>query len=128
MAEDSIRIFRVAVPVTDLDRARRFYAQLFGAEGRAVEGRHYFDCGQVILAVIDSGAPPNPEYLYFSASNLEQVYARARELGCLAAGEKHDAAAGEIVTRPWGERSFYARDPFGNSLCFVQAGTEFTGR
>jgi catechol 2,3-dioxygenase-like lactoylglutathione lyase family enzyme len=127
MNDDAIRIFRVVVPVSDLDQATRFYARLLGVEGRAIEGRHYFDCGPVILAVIETGASPNPEYLYFSVSNLEPVYARARELGCLAGGEKHDAAAGEIVTRPWGERSFYARDPFGNGLCFVQAGTEFTG-
>ena len=128
MADDVIRIFRVVVPVRDLDQATRFYARLLGAEGRAVEGRHYFDGGPVILAVTETGGPPNPEYLYFSVANLAEVQARARQLGCLAAGDKHDAAAGEIVTRPWGERSFYARDPFGNGLCFVQAGTEFTGR
>ena len=26
-----------------------------------------------------------------------------------------------------GERSFYARDPFGNGLCFVDENTLFTG-
>ena len=31
------------------------------------------------------------------------------------------------TTRPWGERSFYLRDPFGNPLCFVDAATLFTG-
>jgi len=30
--------------------------------------------------------------------------------------------------RPWGERSFYAHDPFGNPLCFVDATTIFTGK
>lgn len=29
--------------------------------------------------------------------------------------------------RPWGERSFYCRDPFGNGLCFVDEKTLFTG-
>jgi uncharacterized glyoxalase superfamily protein PhnB len=33
----------------------------------------------------------------------------------------------EIEIRPWGERSFYARDPFGNPLCFVDETTLFTG-
>jgi len=33
----------------------------------------------------------------------------------------------EIKPRPWGEHSFYARDPFGNKLCFVKKGTEFLG-
>jgi catechol 2,3-dioxygenase-like lactoylglutathione lyase family enzyme len=126
MADDLIRIFRVVVPVRDLDQARRFYARLLGSQGRAIEGRHYFDCGPVILAAVESHAPPNAEAIYFSVSDLEQVHARAQELGCLAAGEKHDDAAGEMIVRPWGERSFYAHDPFGNQLCFVQAGTEFT--
>jgi hypothetical protein len=36
--------------------------------------------------------------------------------------------AGAIVRRPWGERSFYAVDPFGNKLCFVDRATLFTGR
>jgi hypothetical protein len=32
---------------------------------------------------------------------------------------------GEIATRPWGQRSFYMRDPFGNPLCFVDETTIF---
>jgi hypothetical protein len=32
-----------------------------------------------------------------------------------------------VVKRPWGERSFYAVDPFGNRLCFVAGDTVFTG-
>jgi hypothetical protein len=34
---------------------------------------------------------------------------------------------GEIAERPWGERSFYASDPFGNPLCFVSRESVFTG-
>ena len=37
-------------------------------------------------------------------------------------------SAGLIVTRPWGERSFYVNDPSGNGLCFVDETTLFTGR
>jgi uncharacterized glyoxalase superfamily protein PhnB len=33
---------------------------------------------------------------------------------------------GQIANRPWGERSFYLRDPFGNPLCFVDETTVFT--
>jgi uncharacterized glyoxalase superfamily protein PhnB len=33
----------------------------------------------------------------------------------------------EIAAMPWGETMFYARDPFGNPISFVRAGTEFTG-
>jgi hypothetical protein len=28
---------------------------------------------------------------------------------------------------PWGETLFYAADPFGNPISFVEAGTEFEG-
>lgn len=35
---------------------------------------------------------------------------------------------GEIARRPWGERSFYATDPFGNPLCFVGRDSVFRGR
>ena len=34
----------------------------------------------------------------------------------------------EIVKRPWGELSFYAEDPWGNGLCFVDEKTLFTGK
>ena len=49
---------------------------------------------------------------------------------CAAFSEEgvHGDASGEIVTRPWGERSFYVQDPFGNKLCFVDRSTMFTGR
>ena len=36
--------------------------------------------------------------------------------------------AGQIVVRPWGERSFYVEDPWSNGLCFVDEKTLFTGR
>lgn len=33
----------------------------------------------------------------------------------------------EIATMPWGEKMFYAKDPFGNPISFVDASTVFTG-
>jgi len=71
---------------------------------------------------------PTPDYIYFSVENLDKIYARAQELGCLSKEKVHGERAGEIVTRPWGERSFYAEDPCGNLLCFVDERTMFTGR
>jgi len=41
--------------------------------------------------------------------------------------EDPSSPMGALVVRPWGERSFYARDPAGNALCFVDASTCFTG-
>jgi hypothetical protein len=49
-------------------------------------------------------------------------------LDCLSDDDVHGASAGEIVVRPWGERSFYAEDLWGNGLCFVDDKTLFTGR
>ena len=128
-------IFRVILPVSDLDRAAKFYAELLGAGAgeRVSEYRHYFRCGPVVLALVDptpdgATARPNQEQLYFSVDDLEAVHARAAKLACLSTTEVHGDPGGEIAMRPWRERSFYADDPSGNPLCFVERGTEFMGR
>lgn len=127
-------LYRIILQVFDLDKAADFYAKLLGIEGRSIRGaRHYFDCGAVILALVDptgegETARPAPDNIYFSVKNLEAVYERARELGCLSSDDVHGESAGEIIKRPWGERSFYVHDPFGNGLCFVADETVFTGR
>ena len=126
-------LFRLAVHVTDLDRAVSFYSRLLGIEGRGVGGgRCYFDCGPIILAILDvslGAEPPQPiPTMYFAAADLEGIHARATEMGCLDREDVHGAPAGAIAKRPWGERSFYVEDPFGNSLCFVDPKTLFTGR
>jgi predicted enzyme related to lactoylglutathione lyase len=132
---DDMKLFRVVLQVANLDQAAEFYATLLNDKGRRIPRatRHYFDCGQVILALLDPSpggeqAKPIPDYIYFSVSDLERVYERARKLGCLSEEDVHGANAGEIVVRPWGERSFYAEDPWGNGLCFVDETTLFTGR
>lgn len=119
------RLFRVILQVGDVDRAAAFYERLLGTPGtRVSEGRHYFDCGGTILACFDSqreddvAAQPNPDHVYVAVDDLEAARGRAREAG---------VEPGPIETQPWGETSFYLRDPWGNPLCFVQAGTEFTG-
>jgi catechol 2,3-dioxygenase-like lactoylglutathione lyase family enzyme len=117
-----------------MDRAVAFYTKLLGEEGRSIRGvRHYFDCGQVILAVVNVAAGgqtamPAPDYIYFSVNDLESIFDRAKELECLSETDVHGDPAGEIVTRPWGERCFYIEDPFSNPLCFVDSKTLFTGR
>jgi predicted enzyme related to lactoylglutathione lyase len=131
------RVFRVLLPARDLGAARRFYERLLGVGGRDVGGgRIYFDCGPVIVGILDisehsSDEHPGPaEALYLSVDRIQPVHDRARELGCLSKELLHgdpQSPLGEIVTRPWGERSFYVVDPTGNTLCFVEAGTEYTG-
>ena len=96
-------------------------------EGNRVSaGRHYFQCGGTILACFDPKSdgddfelPPNPDHIYFSVSNLNVVFKRAQALEAMILDE--------IDTRPWGEPSFYLKDPFGNKICFVQEETVFRG-
>jgi len=45
----------------------------------------------------------------------------------LSQWEVHGSLGGEIKVQPWGERSFYAEDPWHNPLCFVEAGTIYPG-
>lgn len=127
------RLFRVLLEVSDLQQARAFYSRLLEMDGLPIRGgRHYYQCGGVIVGLVDvspAGKPPRPipGHLYFAVNDLQDVHARAAALGCLSTESVHDDGGGEIVVRPWGERSFYAVDPFGNGLCFVDAGTLFTG-
>jgi catechol-2,3-dioxygenase len=131
--KDVPQFFRLNIEVGDLESAISFYTKLLGIEGRKQAGsRCYFECGSVTLQVLDvsSQRQPHPaaKTLYFTVSDLEAVYERAKALRCLSDAEVHDEAAGGIVVRPWGERSFYAQDSWGNPLCFVEEGTVYTGR
>ena len=127
-----MKIFRVTMEVSDLDAASKFYAQLLADDGTRHPGaRHYFDCGGVLLAVLDVSQggmkpTPGPKSLYFAVDKLEPVHARAKKLGALAPYQVHGAPAGEPIQRPWGERSFYVTDPWGNETCFVEEGTLYT--
>ena len=131
---DTPKLFRVVLEVADLEEAVAFYSRLLGLEGRMQRGsRAYFDCGPVILAILDptpGGLEPKPNSgdVYFAVKDIDQIYARASELNCLSHEGVHGVSGGEVVVRPWGERSFYAIDPWGNGLCFVDETTLFTGK
>ncbi|MFF1628783.1 VOC family protein [Streptomyces sp. NPDC058251] len=125
-------LFRLNIEVTDLDAAVGFYSTLLGTAGRRQAGsRSYFTCGSVTLQVLDvSGhraVRPLPDSLYFTVRDLDTLFGRARDLDCLVGHDVHGAPGGEIAVRPWGERSFYVEDPWGNALCFVEAGTVYEG-
>jgi predicted enzyme related to lactoylglutathione lyase len=129
---DFPKLFRVTLEVADLERAAQLYAALFGIEGQRYPGaRHYFDCGGVIVAVLDvsrggMSPTPGPKSLYFAVNDVDAVHARADQLGVLAPYQVHGESAGAVLTRPWGERSFYVVDPWGNDLCFCENGTLYT--
>lgn len=126
------KLFRVTIEVGDLEAATELYRALFGGEGERHRGaRHYFDCGGTIVALIGvaEGGPsptPGPKSLYFAVDDIEAMHEQARRLGVLATYLVHGEPAGDVTERPWGERSFYVVDPWGNDLCFVQEGTLFT--
>lgn len=123
------RLFRVILPVSDIEAATEFYAALLGENGERVSpGRHYFDCGGTILACYDPRADgddfdaiPNPDHVYFAVDDLVASFERAKALPCHALDD-------EIRVHPWGERSFYAKDPFRNPICLVDVSTVFTGK
>jgi predicted enzyme related to lactoylglutathione lyase len=131
----STRIFRIIMPAADLEAAVRFYQGLLEQEGMQISpGRHYFGCGGVILAVYNpkgNGDPaeprPNFEHVYFAVADLDEAFRRAERVGGLSAltGDGN-LPMGRIARRPWGERSFYMSDPFGNPLCFVDETTVYT--
>ncbi len=133
----AVKLYRVIIPVADLEPAQRFYATLLDQPGfRVSPGRHYFACGDVTLALYSPAADgddrrphPNFDHVYFAVEDLDTVYRRAQDLGGLSeeVGDG-ELPMGQIARRPWGERSFYMRDPFGNPLCFVDTATIFRGK
>lgn len=129
MIRETPSLFRLNIEVGDIAAAQTFYEALLGQAGRPQMGqRCYFDAGPVTLQVVQSPQPHTAaKALYFLVADLDAAHAKARELGCLSAEMVHGEPGGEPVVRPWGERAFYADDPWGNPLCFVEAGTVYTG-
>ncbi len=122
------RLYRVIIPVPDLPKAVRFYTTVLGFKGERIsEGRHYFDCGGTILALYDPMEDGDPkgkgwrfhqnQYVYFAVKNLSAAYRRVK-----AAKGRLEGPIGKM---PWGEKMFWARDPFGTPISFVQDTTVF---
>ncbi|WAH36615.1 VOC family protein [Alicyclobacillus dauci] len=57
--------------------------------------------------------------VYFAVSDLDAFHTRMLQTECQV-----DAS---IKIQPWGERCFYAKDLFGNPICFVDDPTLFVG-
>jgi predicted enzyme related to lactoylglutathione lyase len=127
----SIRLYRVILPVSDIDAAAKFYGHVFDEAGERVSpGRHYFNCNGVILACYSPSADGDDvgqgwafhesQYLYFSGPDLEVMRDRIVEAG--------GKLLTEVEAMPWGETLFYASDPFGSRICFARSDTLFTGQ
>jgi catechol 2,3-dioxygenase-like lactoylglutathione lyase family enzyme len=122
-------LFRINIEVSDLAEAQAFYETLLDQAGRPQMGhRVYFEAGPVTLQVVQAQTPHTAaKALYFLVDDLDAAHARAAGLDCLSSEAVHGEPGGQPVVRPWGERSFYADDPSGNPLCFVEAGTVYAG-
>jgi uncharacterized glyoxalase superfamily protein PhnB len=129
-------LFRVIVPVSDINAGENIYRTVLADNGERISpGRHYFHCQGTILACYEPradgderDAKPLPEPIYIAVEDLESTYELARSAGARFSKAVIPGVGpvGEIAVRPWGERSFYADDPFGNPLCFVDRNTMFT--
>jgi catechol 2,3-dioxygenase-like lactoylglutathione lyase family enzyme len=109
-------LFRVILPVEDLERADAFWDRILGLPiDRGVPSRHYIQTGGAILVLVDPSEhggrhTPNPDRLYFRMPDLAASRAIAQEHGC------PDLPTGESS----GEVSFCTRDPDGNPFCFIE--------
>jgi uncharacterized glyoxalase superfamily protein PhnB len=122
------RVFRLIQPVDDIETAVAFYSRVLGGPGERIAlNRHYFTCGGVVLACVEAPLEhreprprKDPRIVYLAVDDVEATFEQVRDAG------PHwiDDA---IATQFWGERSFYADDPFGNPLCFVQEDTLYLG-
>lgn len=124
------QLFRVSIPVRNLEAATRFYGSLLGHSGERISPAwHYFQFGQAILAchhaAAEGGAvsiPPHSAPLCIAVDDhIEQLLIRARALGAIDT----DTSA---KIQPNGEYGFRLRDPFGNALMLVDARTMQWGR
>jgi catechol 2,3-dioxygenase-like lactoylglutathione lyase family enzyme len=132
------RVFRVVLPVDDLAKAGAFWSALLELElDDAIPSRHYLGTEGAVVVLVDvhehdvahghdpTEFRPNPDVVYFAVEDLDEAFSRAGRLGMQPIG---DADVGEgIATRPWGERSFYGRDPAGNPFCFADASNLYLG-
>lgn len=127
---DTPQLYRVIIPVSDIEVATSFYAHVLGDAGERVSpGRHYFNCNGVVLACYSPMADGDDvgegwtfhenQYLYFSVPDLDVVRHRVAEAG----GQNLT----DIESMPWGETMFYAIDPLGSRLSFTRSDTLFTG-
>jgi catechol 2,3-dioxygenase-like lactoylglutathione lyase family enzyme len=132
MADAPTAILETAVYVDDLDAAEAFYGGVLGLEPIArVPGRHaFFRCGPGVLLIFNPAATEVVD----PKSPLPVPPHGARGPGhlCFAAGpDGLDVWRERLVARrvaieaeidwPRGGRSFYFRDPAGNSLEVAEA-------
>jgi len=99
-----MKLYRVILPVGDIDKAEEFYSQLFGMKGERVSpGRHYFDLGGTILACYDPKAdgddkqatwqPHFNQYIYISTEEIEKIFGNIKKSQTTKDGRQHRSHA-----------------------------------
>ncbi|WP_340644347.1 VOC family protein [Phenylobacterium sp.] len=112
----TVRLFRVILPVTDIEAAAQFYGAVIGEPGeRVAVNRHYFGTGAdgAILACCDPRGEHGSGKAAWLMHPLQYVYIAVDDLeaargACAAAGATEITG---IESQPWGETMFYALDP-----------------
>lgn len=129
MTTANAALYRVSLPVPDIAQAARFYGEVEAPGERVSPGRHYFDCAGTILSLYDPVADGDgleggwhhhpSQYLYFAVADIAAMRDRVMASGA--------SDVTDIREFPWGERAFYARDPFGSPIASVEESTTFRG-
>lgn len=123
-------LFRVAIPVSNIQRSVAFYQALLCNDGeRLTPGWHYFNLGGVVLALHDAVADGDGDHAALTREPvciavdepLVQLHARARSL----LAREVDETLGLL---PTGEAGFSLADPDGNLLQMVDSRTMVWGR
>ncbi|MBF6599397.1 MAG: tRNA (guanosine(37)-N1)-methyltransferase TrmD [Dehalococcoidia bacterium] len=120
-ASREVSLAEVTVTTPDLERSVMFYAAILGDAGdRLSADRHEFRLQPLVLAIIRSKPerPPaveadaDDERMTFAVDDARAAQVRVRAAGALWVERR--------VHRRAGARSFFARDPDGNVLCFAE--------
>ena len=108
---------QLAIPPDGEDRARKFYGELLGLrelpkpESLRARGGAWFECGmQEIHCGLEEPIAPSRRHPAFLVSGLEELRARLEAAGTATQDERQLP----------GFRRFYATDPFGNRLEFME--------
>lgn len=112
------RLHRVIVSVTDLERSRRFYADLLGLAPRPAMGEAQLltvgDGVELLLHQRESAPSDLSISVAFGIEDLDGTCARWAAAGGTVVDEPAD--------QPWGERMAVVRDPDGHLICLTQQG------
>jgi catechol 2,3-dioxygenase-like lactoylglutathione lyase family enzyme len=110
----SARLEGFAIHVRDVEKALDFYRRIPGARQLTHRRGHIaiVAIGRSTVNLVRISEQP-PFHLEIETDELDALYDHLRAEGF--------EISGPPVDKPWGERTFYARDPEGNHLEFSQS-------